>query len=207
MFTSRRLIEPNGGTTTMRLIQATKTFFKIVFSKDYAASLKALPQLENELGSLKKQLERQEIEAQLKKEQEKQKKQSKQDELAAGASALLTLLQKEARFLDFVQENVDSIDDNRMGAVSRLVHKDLARTFKQYVTLETVLDRNEGELIDIEDGFDTSEIRLSGNVDKEPPFKGTLRHKGWLISHLNLPKKAASSNQSVLLPAEIEVPN
>ena len=49
--------------------------------------------------------------------------------LTVGASALLTLLQK-ARFLDFVQENVDAIDDTRMGAVSRLVHKDLARTFK-----------------------------------------------------------------------------
>ena len=191
----------------MRLIQAIKAFFKILFSKDYASSLRDLPQLQSEVGSLKKQLERQELEAQLKKEQEKQKKQNKQDELAAGANALLTLLQKEARFLDFVQENVDSIDDTRMGAVSRLVHKDLSRTFKQYVKLEPVLDRVEGELIEIEAGFDASEIRLSGNVDKEPPFKGTLRHKGWLVSHLNLPKKAATSNQSVLLPAEVEVPN
>ena len=36
----------------MRLIQAIQAFFKIVFSKDYASSLKALPQLENELASL-----------------------------------------------------------------------------------------------------------------------------------------------------------
>ena len=191
----------------MRLIQAIQAFFKIVFSKDYASSLKALPQLENELASLRKQLERQETEAQLKKEQEKQRNKVSKMSLQLVLVLYSLCFKRKPVFSILFKENVDAIDDTRMGAVSRLVHKDLARTFKQYVKLEPVLDRNEGESIDIEDGFDTSEIRLSGNVDKEPPFKGTLRHKGWLISHLNLPKKAVSSNQAVLLPAEIEVPN
>lgn len=191
----------------MRLIQALSVFFKIVFSGQYAESIKTLPDLENRLDSLKKQIERQDAEAQLKKEQEKQKKSIQQDDSNGAAMALLTLLQKEARFLDFVQENIDGIDDTRMGAVSRLVHKDLARTFKQYVKLEPVLDSIEGEQIEVPVGYDTSEIRLSGNVDKEPPVNGILRHKGWLVSHLNLPKKAASGNQAVLIPAEVEISN
>lgn len=191
----------------MRLIQAVGVFFKVVFSRQYAESIKALPELQGQLDSLQKQVERQDAEVQLKKEQEKQKKNNQQDTSNNAAMALLTLLQKEARFLDFVQENVDGIDDARMGAVSRLVHKDLARTFKQYVKLEPVLDSIEGEEVEVSEGYDTSEIRLSGNVDKEPPVKGILRHKGWLVSHLNLPKKVASANQAVLIPAEVEISN
>lgn len=191
----------------MRLIQAIKVFFKIVFSGEYARSVKALPDLNGQIASLQNQIDKREAEAQLKREQEKHKKQNNQDELSGGALALLTLLQKEARFVDFVQENVDAIDDARMGAVSRLVHKDLARTFKQYVKLEPVLDSVEGQQVEIAAGFDTSEIRLSGNVDKESPVTGVLRHRGWMVSHLNLPKKVASANQAVLLPAEVEISN
>jgi hypothetical protein len=42
-------------------------------------------------------------------------------------------------------------------------------------------------------------------VDKEPPFKAELRHKGWQVDSFNLPQIKDVERAKVLQPAELEV--
>jgi hypothetical protein len=57
----------------------------------------------------------------------------------------------------------------------------------------------------LEPGFDAAALRLTGNVVGEPPFTGTLTHKGWVAMETKLPKLAAGHNVKILAPAELEL--
>jgi hypothetical protein len=122
-----------------------------------------------------------------------------------GACALLSLLQNEARFVDFVQESLEGLDDEKVGSVSRQIHKELVNTFGRYIKVEPVFDGEEGKKIKVaESAFAPSRIRLCGNVDVKPPFEGILLHRGWAVSHINLPKKGGTDGLRILQPAEVE---
>jgi len=64
---------------------------------------------------------------------------------------------------------------------------------------------NEGSKIVIADGFAPSEITLVGNVQGAAPYRGTLRHRGWRVSELQLPETTAGHDPRVLAPAEVEL--
>jgi hypothetical protein len=42
-------------------------------------------------------------------------------------------------------------------------------------------------------------------VKGEPPFTGTLVHRGWKVQKRSLPKKTAGQATEVICPAEIEI--
>ena len=46
----------------------------------------------------------------------------------------------------------------------------------------------EGQAISLPAGFDSQRYRLVGNVSGQGPFNGTLLHKGWQASAIQLPQ-------------------
>jgi hypothetical protein len=44
-----------------------------------------------------------------------------------------------------------------------------------------------------------------GNVHGAPPYRGTLRHRGWRAAGLTLPELVGGHDPSVLAPAEVEL--
>jgi hypothetical protein len=46
---------------------------------------------------------------------------------------------------------------------------------------------------------------LTGKVTGKPPFTGILRHKGWQVGNIELPKLSGRQNARIIAPAEIEV--
>lgn len=121
------------------------------------------------------------------------------------ALQLLGLLQKEARFVDFVYENVATFGDAEIGAAARIVHDGCRKVLSQYFEMMPVRTENEMSRITLAPGFDASAIRVSGNVVGEPPFTGTLIHRGWRAARINLPKVAEGHDVSVIGPAEVEL--
>jgi hypothetical protein len=74
------------------------------------------------------------------------------------------------------------------------------------MTLEPVMDAGEDADVTIPKDFDPGSIRLTGNVAGSPPFHGVLRHHGWRVASLNLPKLPGDAKDvMVLAPAEVEV--
>lgn len=123
----------------------------------------------------------------------------------ATAGQLLAVLQREGRFVDFLQEELKGIADAQIGAVARTMHEGCRKAVSQYLTLEPVRSEEEGAAVTVESGFDPNEVRLVGNVVGDPPFKGTLRHHGWKLTRAELPDTSATPERTVLVPAEVEL--
>jgi hypothetical protein len=121
------------------------------------------------------------------------------------ALQLLGLLQHDGRFVDFIQEDIAGFSDAEVGAAVRVVHEGCRKVMREHVTLEPVRSENEGSRITLQAGFDASAVRLIGNVAGQPPFTGTLVHRGWRSAGLKLPKLAAEHDVQVLAPAEVEL--
>jgi hypothetical protein len=126
--------------------------------------------------------------------------------LSAEPVRLLTLLQRESRLLDFLVEDVSGADDTQLGAGVREIHRKGQAVIKEHLTLEAVLNKEEGETIEVPAGFDHSAIRLTGNVHGDPPFRGALRHHGWRVKNYKLPAAPEGQDELVVMPAEVEIP-
>jgi len=122
-----------------------------------------------------------------------------------GALHLLSLLQREGRFVDFLQEDVASFSDAEVGAAARVVHQGCRKSIEQYFTLETLRPEEEGSPIRVEAGFDPGAIRLTGQVRGEAPFSGTLAHPGWRAVEVRLPSRGENVDPSIVAPAEVEL--
>jgi hypothetical protein len=122
-----------------------------------------------------------------------------------GALALLALLQREGRLVDFLREPLDGFADADIGAAARDVHRGCAKVLEQHLTFEPVMPGAEEERVNVPKGFDPAEIRLIGEAKGEPPFKGTLRHHGWRVVDAKLPTLAEGVDRTVIAPAEVEL--
>jgi Domain of unknown function (DUF2760) len=118
---------------------------------------------------------------------------------------LLGLLQREARLLDFLMENLTAYDDQQIGASVRDIQSKSQGVIRKHLTLEPVLGQEEGAQVTVPSGFDPSSIRLVGNVSGQPPFRGTLQHAGWRVKASTIPKPPEGQDEFVLMPAEVEL--
>lgn len=121
------------------------------------------------------------------------------------ALQVLALLQREGRFVDFLEENVTAYSDAEVGGAARAVHAGCRKVIHDYFTLEPVRTEAEGARLTLPVGFDPAEVRVTGNVAGQPPFTGVLRHQGWRVSRVSLPKVVAGHDSRVLVPAEVEL--
>lgn len=118
---------------------------------------------------------------------------------------LLSILQRDARLLDFFSEKLDQFEDAQIGAAVRNIHENSFKTITKYLSPEPVIASSEGEEVVIDKGFDPAMVKLTGNVTGEPPFKGILRHKGWQAGALELPVLSERDNTLLISPAEVEI--
>jgi hypothetical protein len=122
-----------------------------------------------------------------------------------GALALLALLQREGRLVDFLREPLDGFSDGDIGAAARDVHRGCRKVLEQHLAFEPVMPGTEEEKVSVPKGFDPAEIRLIGEAKGEPPFRGTLRHHGWRVVDAKLPTLAEGIDRNVIAPAEVEL--
>ncbi|WNG38778.1 DUF2760 domain-containing protein [Archangium minus] len=123
----------------------------------------------------------------------------------APALQLLSMLQREGRFIDFLQEDVAAFPDADVGAAARIVHEGCRKVVRQYLSLEPVLPQTEGDRVNVPAGFDAQRIRLTGNVAGQPPYNGALKHHGWVTTAVKFPSTSPAMDPRVLAPAEVEL--
>jgi hypothetical protein len=125
----------------------------------------------------------------------------------ANASALLvlSLLQREGRLVDFLQEDVAAFSDAEIGAAARVVHAGCKKALAEHFTLAPVLADAEGATVTVPPGFDAHRIRLTGNLAGQPPFHGALKHHGWQATAIRLPAVSETLDPKVVAPAEVEL--
>ena len=122
-----------------------------------------------------------------------------------GALQMLGILQRDARLIDFLMEDISGYSDDQVGAAVRSLHEQSRTTLVRYVTLRPIVDGVEHTPTRIE-SRDPNSIKLLGNVPADgKATQGILRHKGWRVEKVDLPKIGASSQVMILAPAEIEI--
>jgi hypothetical protein len=121
------------------------------------------------------------------------------------ALQLLALLQRDARLIDFTEEDLAGHADADIGAAARIVHDGCRKVLREHFTIAPVRAEAEGGRISLDAGFDAGAIRLTGNVVGSAPFKGSISHRGWRATEVRLPKLANGHDVTVLAQAEVEL--
>lgn len=121
-----------------------------------------------------------------------------------GALQMLSILQRDARLLDFFLEDIAPYSDEQVGAAARSMHGPAKEALERYVKLAPVIDGVEGTFVKAP-SKDPGTVKFLGNVPATPPEGGTLRHRGWRAATIALPAVNARQDLTILAPAEIEV--
>lgn len=198
-------IPPSPGSPAMpffaRLWFAYVVFFRVLFNGEYAAELRsprALPAPERA-----KALPEPEVKRQV--EPKAAPRPAPPPPSTDSALQLLALLQREGRFVDFLEEDVASFADADIGAAARVVHAGCRKAVREHVKLEAVRGEDEGARITLPDPLDAASVKLTGNVQGKGPYTGTLRHKGWRAAEITLPTAVAGHDARILAQAEVEL--
>lgn len=117
----------------------------------------------------------------------------------------LAVLQREGRLLDFFDEDLSLYEDEQIGAAVRSIQEDCKKAVKKYIDPRPVIDSEEGDAVTIDPGFDMDSISLVGNVAGDPPFQGSLKHRGWKAGKKEIPKLSEVQDSSIIMPAEVEI--
>jgi hypothetical protein len=130
-----------------------------------------------------------------------------QPKVSDGALQVLHLLQRDSRLIDFLMEDITSYTDDQIGAAVRTLHTDSKASLARHFMLNPVIDGVEGtyQKLDSSKAPDPNRIKLIGSVPANGRVAGgTLRHRGWMASSVNLPP-LGKQDPTILAPAELEV--
>ena len=122
------------------------------------------------------------------------------------AITILAALQRDARFVDFIQEPIDAYTDAQVGAAVREVHKGCRDVLYRMFAPVPIVEQEEGSTVNVEDAA-SGKFRLTGNVAQSASSaSGQLMHHGWHASKVYVPKWSGSDDGlKVIAPAEVQV--
>jgi hypothetical protein len=121
------------------------------------------------------------------------------------ALQLLGMLQRDARLIDFVEEDINAYSDADIGAAARLVHEGCRKTLREHFGIQPIRSESEGSRITLAPGFDAAANRITGKVVGAPPFTGTLSHRGWRVVDVRLPRLSGGHDAAIVAQAEVEL--
>jgi hypothetical protein len=176
---------------------AFRAFFKTLFNREAADQVAAL--LDGRpLPKLTSQEQRTQLPAEPKPAPAAPKR--------SDAITLLAALQREARLVDLIQEDLSAYSDEQVGAAARNVLRDSAAVLNRFFALKRVHSQAEGEPVEVTGGYDPGRFQLVGTVTGAPPYRGTLTHAGWQATTVTLPAWSGSKEASLIVaPCEVEI--
>jgi hypothetical protein len=121
--------------------------------------------------------------------------------------AFLGLLQEKGRLVDFLMEDLASFEDSQVGAAARVVHQGCRQILNENFKIAPVSQAEEGSQVTVPPAYAADEYRLLGKISGDPPFSGTLVHKGWKTESVKLPRIVRSDERRLpsIAPAQVEL--
>jgi len=173
---------------------AFSTFFKIISNAKFAQKVRELNlpepiQITEPTTPTKQAVE------------EPVKKQTRSD-----AVTLLSSLQRDARLIDFLMENIKDYDDAQIGAAVRDVHKKSKDVLQKMFAIEASTSLTEGQTIKVPENFDQGLYTLTGKISGNGPFSGSVEHAGWKVTKTEIPLwNGSTESANIIAPIEVEV--
>jgi hypothetical protein len=130
-----------------------------------------------------------------------------EDQAETGVLNFLSLLQRKGRLVDFLMDDITQYPDAQVGAAARVVHQGCSEVIKEFFDIGPVRQDGEGSAVTLDKNYPSNQYRLVGRVIGQPPFRGTLLHRGWMANKIKLPKatEPTSSRREIIAPAEVEL--
>jgi Domain of unknown function (DUF2760) len=119
--------------------------------------------------------------------------------------AFFGLLQEKGRLVDFLMEDITPYEDAEVGAAARVIHQGGRQVLQEYFHITAISEAAEGTEVTVPAGYSTDQYRLIGKLTGEPPFTGTLLHKGWKTEFVKLPRVVNTDRLPSIAPAEVEL--
>ena len=119
--------------------------------------------------------------------------------------AFFGLLQEKGRLVDFLMEEVTPYEDAEVGAAARVIHQGCRQVLQEYFNISPISEAQEGAQVTVPAGYSPDRYRLVGKLTGEPPFTGTLLHKGWKTEFVKLPRIVTREQLPSIAPAEVEL--
>ena len=116
----------------------------------------------------------------------------------------MATLQREARLVDFLKEDLSGYDDAQVGAAVRDVHRDAGKVLDRLFALKPAVDAEEGARLDPATQ-PAGRVTTTGAATAGP---GVLVHAGWAATTVNLPARTGPADDDaarLIAPAEVEV--
>ena len=181
----------------MRIGLAISAFFRVLFDRQAADRVRRL---------LRDQVSAEAAQPATELEPDLQKPAPAPSPARSDAINLLATLQREARFVDLVQESLDQYSDAQVGAAARNVLRDCGGVLVRLFDLQPVIADAEGAQVQTPAEVDPGRYRVIGTPSGSPPYAGSLAHHGWEARHCKLPSwQGNPAAVMVIAPAEIEV--
>ena len=120
--------------------------------------------------------------------------------------SFLAALQEKGRLVDFLMDDVTGYEDAQVGAAARVVHEGCRAALNEVFTITPVTESDEGTTISVPADHRADEYRLTGKLTGQPPFNGTVVHRGWRTTATKLPQIVVPEGElPCIAPAEVEV--
>ncbi|MEK0424724.1 MAG: hypothetical protein RJB11_815 [Planctomycetota bacterium] len=115
---------------------------------------------------------------------------------------LLALLQRRAGLVDLIYEDLEGLSDEQIGKMARDVLDATHKCLEECLQVTTIVDQEEGDLIEIPDAASPNRWNLVGDISSE---RGRLLHPGWIASTLELPGwRGSQENALVIAPVKVD---
>jgi hypothetical protein len=119
--------------------------------------------------------------------------------------AFFALLQEKGRLVDFLMDDITSYDDAQVGAAARVIHQGCRQVLREHFNITAISESEEGSQVTVPAGYAKEQYRIVGKLSGEPPFTGTLVHKGWKTEFVKLPRIVETQRLPAIAPAEVEL--
>lgn len=119
--------------------------------------------------------------------------------------AFFGLLQEKGRLVDFLMDDITPYEDAEVGAAARVIHQGCKQVLQEHFKISAISEAQEGTQVTVPAGYSADQYRLVGKLTGEPPFTGTLLHKGWKTELVKLPRIVNTERLPSIAPAEVEL--
>ena len=118
------------------------------------------------------------------------------------AITLLATLQREARLIDLVKENLSAYSDAQIGAAARPCLQQCAATLERVMSVQPIVSANDGSMIDVPESAGPARYQWIGEGSGT---NGKLVHHGWKVDQLELPQWTGPHQDSgVVAPVQVQ---
>lgn len=120
------------------------------------------------------------------------------------AITLLATLQRDARLIDLIYENLDQYQDAQVGAAARPCLKQCRQSLDRILKIEKLMAATENDTVSVPADAAVSRFRWLGESSPSKTSTAKLVHPGWQAVSIQLPQWSGDAEDAeIIAPAQV----